>query len=118
MKQLPKKKIPSVPFPKLTVGLTTGQIILYNMLIDHIASNKVITRANMAKCYIKAVHPSGKIIRWRWKVVKGKDVWTEFEEDIKATDPLVFISSLQWFKSNMATCIIKGKLLVIPPIEL
>lgn len=103
-----------VSFDKGFIGLTYGQRVLLEMLTRHLSEQKAITRENIEDCWIKAVAPTDG----------NKKMWIYTDNGYE--HKLVHLKShydtqsraLQWFKLNIGSVILKGKLLVIPVIEI
>lgn len=102
------------PFDPTFNNLTRGQSLLMNLLKDAIEQKKPVTRDDIAECYIKSVAPSGSKTMWVWDNGKYTHAFVPLKKDSWS----VKTKSIQWFKLNLGSCILKGKLLAIPVIEI
>lgn len=107
-----------VSFSAFKDNLTEGQKLLLAMLKKHIEEGLPITKQDILDCYVKSVSNADgtKTIR-DWNFVHGEFVYFTKEVVYKDTYRARTYAN-QWFKNNLAACIIKGKLLVVPVIEL
>jgi len=114
-----KNNINAASFYSKEDGLTDGQRYLLNLLTKRIKENVPITREDITDCYFHSCSKDGKTIRVRefnysaygGNTFKGVRYLTNQDKYIQQ-------KALVWFKQNLGTCIIKGKLLVIPVIDI
>lgn len=92
--------------------LTNGQKKLLSLLHEKINSSQVIERDDIVQLYIDAMCRNSQKMKWNYELQRKipkevtKDTWW------------IRTEALSWFKSNLGACIIKGKLLVIPIIDI
>lgn len=101
-----------VPFDGSLSSLTVGQRNLLALLSEHLKNGQPITRDDIAECYIKSIAPNGKRT-WVYKDGRYQHVHVFFKKDMWS----VRTKSIMWFKQNLGSCIIKGKILAIPVID-
>lgn len=106
-------------FESATVRMTQGQLNLLKMLSKHIENRQPIKREDIIAIYCSTFFPKGiKVHRtehwngeaWTWKV-KEVNAIEHF------TSGYYYATPMQWFKNNLGSCIIKGKILAVPIIE-
>ncbi len=110
-----------VSFDKGLRGLTVGQCNLMEMLIKHLNEGISITKDDIIDCYVKSVAVNGMAKRLLFNFsfdddnnqpnYKNKIVDITKRWDTKG-------KAMIWFKQNLGACIIKGKLLAIPIINM
>lgn len=106
--------------------LTKGQKMLVELLIKKATANELLTRVDIVNLYLN-VEPR---IYYRYirREVRPYSMNSAFagqfyDHDIYEKEPMTIEhydtkkKAYQWFKNNLATCIIKGKILAIPIIE-
>jgi hypothetical protein len=97
------------------VNVTEGQRALLHLLHDRISNKMPITQEDIIDLYFDVCSKNGRTIRIR-KGMNWNQVTTAIEAD--KDHPEVRYKARQWFMNNLGNCIIKGKLLVIPVIEI
>lgn len=100
--------------------LSYGQKNLLKLLTDKINNKEVVTKEDIVECYWEAVCDNdGKIIRWEDRYVGLPDQkWKQIPIEYNKNSYKIKSAAMQWFKTNLGNCILKGKLLVIPVIEI
>lgn len=112
-----QNNITTVSFEQKKDNLRDVEKALLNLLKDSLEKNSPITREVILDFYIKNMKGSETYTRnWKWnretfkygntETRKWRDDW-----NIKSI-------AIQWFKSNLGGIIIKGKILIIPVIEI
>lgn len=98
--------------------LTKGQTLLLQLLVNKLETKTPITKEDIETCYIQSVSNNGikKIFTLESNGIGGYH-YRNIDTDLK-THWATKSKSLQWFKMNLGSCILKGKLLVIPVIEI
>lgn len=108
-----------VSFNALEKPLTKSQQAILDMLIEKQKAKQKISKLDIKNLYVKTVHPTGIFGRWesRWDSVhrEWRRVWRDIDMNMSYESD---IKSIQWFKNNLATCIIKGKIIAIPIIDI
>lgn len=104
------------PFDSSFSRLTHGQKLLLDLIMKHIESNTPITRDDIGEVYgqamgVKELHDYGRDENGQWG-------YRRMQIDVRQDKYRKKWRSLQWFKNNIGACILKGKLIVIPAIEL
>ncbi len=95
--------------------LTSGQKALMKLIIAKAEAQEMLTRDEILKLYLstaKRYYSSwslGSTGRARYQAVTTRELTYD--------DKWATSQAMQWFKNNLATCIIKGKILAIPIIE-
>lgn len=87
---------------------------LLKLLKDKMEAGQPITRDDISETYIKTCSKDGVTIRIRYNLHFGKTNAIQADK----SHPIVKQRALAWFKLNLGAAIIKGKLLVIPIIEI
>ncbi len=101
--------------------LTLGQTNLLNFLIQSIKKNAIIKKSDISLLYCASLSKDGQTIPVKYfaSTKKGIEIYKyktlPFVEAIQTS--YIKNNSIQWFKNNLGTCIIKGKILAIPVIE-
>jgi hypothetical protein len=111
-------------FDRPTVKMTTGQTALLNLLKSKAESKEMISRKDIISFYIEHVkggdiyksygskpHPNPE---YTYRVVD----WDNFTLKRWSDQRNISSQALQWFRQNLGSCILKGKLLAIPVIEI
>jgi len=89
------------------------------MLTTHLKENKPIMKDDIVSCYIESIHPNKvrNTTEWYWckeeNMTRGRFV----EKQLTVNDWETRSLAMLWFKTNLGSCILKGKLLVIPVIN-
>ncbi len=102
--------------------LTIGQTNLLSLLIQSIKKNNIIKKNDISLLYCTSLSKDGQTIQVKYfaGTKKGIEVYKyktlPFAEAIQTA--YIRNNSIQWFKNNLGTCIIKGKILAIPVIEI
>ena len=109
-------ELSAASFIDIKDNLSYGQRNLLQLLKEKISSNTAITKSDIIDCYIKSCSKDGKTIRYRYNLSQkyGSIVCRYFTKEDK--EILRFAKS--WFQNNLGACILKGKLLVIPIIDI
>jgi hypothetical protein len=107
-------EVKPAPFDKQFERMTKGQSLILEMLKNHIAENKPITREDIAECYGKAMGVK-RLYEYEW--VNGEFKQGFKDVDVAKCDWRKKWRSMQWFRTNLSACILKGKLVVLPVIE-
>ena len=110
-----KSNLKPVSFDNGGRGLTKGQQMLLNLLSEKLKNNEPITKEDVTDLYINVQCPKRRAYRYG-QLPDG--TWGMMEKDIDNTDWTMRYSSRQWFKNNLGSCIVKGKLLAIPVIDI
>ncbi len=112
-------------------GLTTGQKAIVKLLIDKARDQDILTKIDIAELYT-TLEPRHHYKFIQYEMVDyhpldaryGKEKYrSPKHEKITLTKDNInnyygtMARAMQWFKNNLATCIIKGKILAIPIIE-
>lgn len=115
------KPIPSLPvsFDGHSPRITKGQKNLLDLITSKLKEQKPITQDDISECYAKTFRNSeGKryIYDYGWEngQYRSGARWVDYTKDHWHAK----FNSHQWFKLNIGSCILKGKLVVIPVIEL
>ncbi len=93
-------------------NLTFGQKKLLKLLNDKIKSQEVIYSEDIQRLYMEVNCPDG--------TYKGMDYRTgcHVTKEAKFGSWHIKSYSMQWFRNNLGSCILKGKLLAIPVIQI
>lgn len=75
-----------------------------------------IDREDIIKAYIECMYGNSKTYCKAERMLNGDYTYKHLE--ISHQDPYIRIKSIAWFKNNLATCIIKGKVLAVPIIDI
>lgn len=108
------------PFDSSFSRLTKGQTLLLNMIRKHIDENKPITREDIAECYGEAMGTK-ELMEYEGHYDENGKWQSRFYRamvDVSKDEHRKKWRSLQWFKLNIGACIMKGKLIVLPVIEI
>lgn len=102
--------------------LTTGQKNLLKLLTDKITKGEVITKQDIVRCYFDTIAINGKVFRERYRYEgsyrEGTSKRVYFDQEFTVHDWVIQTGAMTWFKLNLGICILKGKLLAIPVIEI
>lgn len=118
MEELVVKNITPVSFITKQVyeeRLTVGQKKLLALMQNKISSNTPITLEDIKDTYYDAVNRNGYM---NWHVWETGYRQRQISKEQFKLNCWSKEKSIQWFKSNLGACILKGKLLVIPIIEI
>ncbi len=101
---------------KEEIKLTSGQALLLKLMKDKLSAGEAITIDDIKSCYYEHFNRDGYLNHYNFftteRMIKiSKEEFINERYWSRST-------SMQWFKSNLGACIIKGKLLVIPIIEI
>lgn len=97
--------------------LSKSELAIYELMTKRISEKQPITTDDIMDTYFDTISVDNKIlIRWNLGsyMYGGKTGHAYLERG----DSRLKQKALTWFKQNLAGCIIKGKLLVIPIIEI
>ena len=107
-------------------GLTKAELqikLVFKLLSYSIKEKKAITKNDIIECYLDYIFHGDEDIIYR----KALD-WKQYNPDMTGNVTRYTIrekhnwycerSALEWFKKNLGAAILKGKLLVIPIIEI
>lgn len=99
--------------------LTPSQQAIMELLTKSINEKRPVSREAIVDAYTTTLHPSGETtIRYEtynWEQRKYEKVAKKVvvKEDWRTAQ-----KAISWFKNNLATCIIKGRILILPVIEI
>lgn len=114
-----KAEIKPVSFAPQLRGLTKGEINLMEMLLHHLKENKPIKIEDIAECYLKSTGYTKRHEEFfRYDQIEKRHIYHIVERTYTAKDYYAHRNGRTWFKSNLGNCILKGKLLAIPVIEM
>lgn len=97
-------------------GLSRGQKLLLELLCQKIKSDNGIKIDDIKSCYYDAVSRDGYLNWTDWSTGGSRQRKITKDEFIQTWQSRQ--KSLQWFKSNIGSVILKGKLLIIPLIDI
>jgi hypothetical protein len=109
-----QSKLQPASFVDRKKSLSDGQEHLMKLLVERISNKQPITQEDIVECYFKVASKDGETIRVRGCFGSPYFYCNQLEKD----SSLARSRANMWFKQNLGACIIKGKLLVIPVIEL
>ena len=119
---LEKRKIENftpINFDNSQVKMTKGQKNLLKMLSNALETNTPISREDIFNCWAKQ-YPNKQSIRevskFDWE--NNKWVYNHVKYKIEWENGYDKTTSMAWFKNNLGSCILKGKLLAIPVINI
>lgn len=120
-----EKRSPLKPasFEQRAVKLTDAQKMLLKLLIKKASKNEMISREEMVDFYIKHIKKSETFIvqgRWETDWDTGKSVYRYYLTPVtkRWRDEYNFnVQAYQWFKNNLGSVIMKGKVLIVPVFE-
>lgn len=101
--------------------LTKGQKAIVDMLIQKAKSGEMLTKDDIYKLWLSVEKRYHRI--WHYYGPNPGRSPSQAASTIELTIDNMMVYSgyitnaMQWFKNNLATCIIKGKILAIPVIE-
>lgn len=112
----------AVSFSGIKDRLTLGQKNLIKLFVEKLKAQQPITKFDITKCYIDSLYPQRHVRKWnnysdydsvlkQWSGGYYIDVADENKEHWQ-------MAAMQWFKLNIGSCIIKGKIIAIPIIEI
>jgi hypothetical protein len=94
--------------------ISDGQDKILRLLQKRIEENKPITTEDIVDCYFATTSKDGLTVR-----VRGNFSYDSFFcHDVPKTNGTARNRAIIWFKQNLGSCIIKGRLLAIPIIEI
>lgn len=110
----------AVGFDSVLKGLPKGQVNIMKMLTEHLKSGKPITKEDIAECYALTTAPTGFKRMQNYKRDPITDEYKYVQEIVKFDKDHWQAKwySINWFKSNLGACILRGKLLAIPVIDM
>jgi hypothetical protein len=112
------EKIPNITaasFERKLNKITDGQKRILNLLNENIKSGEPITMNQIIDIYFQTVSDNGDTIRIRYNLGWEQKTYCKYADK---NDPEIRIKAINWFKNNLGSCIIKGRLLAIPIIEI
>lgn len=112
-----KRQIQPVYFDDRIVALTPGQKNILDLLIHHTKNRTSIENEHIVECYIKSVSESGKQKRIGNHKKNGKETFGEYTITLTKYSQGINQKARQWFKANLGSCVIKGRILVVPVIN-
>lgn len=99
--------------------LTYAQNLIYKLLVQRAEENEPVIKQDID--YIFAIYQShdhqGSRFVWIRCWYKGEFIRRRFTIEQAQTKSYITDRSMPWFKHNLASCIIKGKLIAIPVIN-
>ncbi len=96
-------------------GLTRGQQAIYDILVKKAIAGEILTRDDMSTVYLSVETRWYRV--WDYRYNGRQDSQVLSKRELMMEDYETRRKAIQWFKSNLATCIIKGKIMAIPVIE-
>lgn len=113
-----------VPFETNKPRMTERQLALLALLNKGITEKRPITREEIIEFYIEWSYPTREIWESFLEPIIGENGITGYNWrrrkvslDRDRHRSIINPAAIQWFKSNLGACILKGKLLAIPVIE-
>jgi hypothetical protein len=110
-----------VPFATAKPRMTERQVALLALLNKGITEKRPVTREEIINFYVEWSYPDGQI--WENYVESNPTGGYHYKRrkvplDLYRHRYTINPAAIQWFKSNLGACILKGKLLAIPVIEI
>jgi len=100
--------------------LTYPQRLLLQLIRKKLLDSMSITKRDIALLYINAVKKK-KFYVWQELIYshhKDSYYYTGKSSIVRwIDDPKIYVTAQRWFKSNIGACIVKGKVLILPEIE-
>lgn len=112
-----KKQIQPVYFDDQIVALTPGQKNILDLLIHHTKNRTSIENDQIVECYLKSTTESGKRKVNGLHEKNGKKQYGEYTITLTKHSQGINQKARQWFKANLGSCVIKGRIFVIPVIN-
>lgn len=113
-KEIQISEVRPVSFSGKEKELSVGQQLLLELLKQRIIECSPITISDIVDVYFKTVSKDGDTVR-----VRGNLSYTSFYcHKVDKNNQTARSRAVQWFKQNLGACIIKGKLLVVPIIDM
>jgi len=103
--------IKTVPFAATTARFRKGEYAVYKLIMHHIEINEPITKAHMVECYL-SLHGDTEFSAYIGNGEYRKRPMREASNYHKE------LNAFSFFKRNLATAIINGKILAIPVIDI
>lgn len=97
-------------------GLTHGQISIVAMLKQALVDNTQINREAITKAYISACHGGAETYCKAYRRQDGDYDYKSVKVSIESRN--IRSKAIQWFKLNLGSCIIKGRVLALPVIDI
>lgn len=105
----------AVSFTEERNKLSRSQDIIFELLTDKLSKKEPINRDDIIDAYFKAVSKDGKTIRVRSCLYSTQFFQCLF---VDRSHPEAKKRAITWFKDNLGGCILKGKMLIIPVINI
>lgn len=108
-------------FESPSIRLTPQQSQLLIFLKDKVHSNSQITRDDILDFYLKNVKKSSGYKKHLQRYNHALGIWEytgETEIRLWKNEWNIKIQAIQWFKNNLGSVILKGKILILPVIEI
>ncbi len=117
MQELAKKsEIKPVSFDRSLRGVTHRQTLILKLLSDRLKEGSPVTKADIRDIYARSHSEDGFAFVRQYCNIDGVWGYHKVRVDLR-THWRGETNAMQWFKTNLGSCIIKGKLLAIPVIE-
>lgn len=101
-------------FSRRLDSITAGQELILKLLKNSIEKGIAITTDDIVDCYFRCVSKDGETVRVRG----GFSSPYFFCNNVGKDNQQVRARAIYWFKTNLGSCIIKGRLLAIPIIDI
>ncbi len=98
-------------------SITTTKRQIQPVYFDDTKNRTSIENEHIVECYIKSVSESGKQKRIGNHKKNGKETFGEYTITLTKYSQGINQKARQWFKANLGSCVIKGRILVIPIIN-
>jgi len=109
----------AVSFNAFEKPLTKGQKMLLQLLIERQRAGEPVTKEDIKETYLNALYPNrmyeGRVYKYDPSTNTGRWVYEMID---RSTEYGTQSRAGAWFKMNLASCIIKGKIIAIPVIDL
>lgn len=102
-------------FQKRLEKLSDGQAKILELLKNSIENNKQITTEDIVDLYFSIVSKDGVAITIRGNMYSSQHFYSY---NIGKNHQYTRTKAITWFKQNLGACIIKGRLLAIPVIDI
>jgi len=111
-------QINAVTFHKSANDLTNGQKVIMDMLTWHMNEKLPVTKKHIVDAFVKTKYPNGKMSRAKYEWRDNGYYFTGTEEIDVYDNWMLTYNAMEWFKRNIGSCIVKGKIVAIPLIEI
>ena len=102
-----------VSFSKRSETLSIAQKKILLLLSNSIKDGKQVNVDDILDCYFECIGKDGKIL------IRGNfSTSAFFHQYVEKSHPTAKARAVSWFKTNLGSCIIKGRLLAIPIIDI